>query len=247
MWRDSRPAVPQSCGHARSATSPGRAQNLANGATYRGRALRLACERLGITLLHAQPYDAPARGKMERFWRTLRESCLDFLGQVASLADVYAILQGFLDAHYHKAPHAALMGHAPGRAFSDGMAGRTDGLTEDKLRDALTVRTKRRVRNDTTLSIDGVDWELDQGFLAGRIIVVARNLVDPDDPPWVEHEGKRLVLHPVDPLKNARRKRPPKRNPPAAPAAPVPFDPVGPLRSGRDLEIGDHLDDKEIF
>ena len=30
-----------------------------------------AHERLGITLIHAEPYDAPARGKMERWWRTL--------------------------------------------------------------------------------------------------------------------------------------------------------------------------------
>jgi len=41
---------------------------LDNGATYRGDALRLACERLGVTLLHARPGDAPARGKMERFY-----------------------------------------------------------------------------------------------------------------------------------------------------------------------------------
>jgi transposase InsO family protein len=41
---------------------------LDNGPLYSGVALRLACERLGITLLHARPYDAPARGKMERFY-----------------------------------------------------------------------------------------------------------------------------------------------------------------------------------
>jgi transposase InsO family protein len=35
---------------------------------YSGAELRLACEWLGITLLHARPYDAPARGKTERFY-----------------------------------------------------------------------------------------------------------------------------------------------------------------------------------
>jgi putative transposase len=49
---------------------------LDNGSTYIGEVLRTACARLGISLLHARPYDAPARGKMERFWRTLREGCL---------------------------------------------------------------------------------------------------------------------------------------------------------------------------
>src|SRR4030042_742028 len=45
---------------------------LDNGPTYRGDVLRIGCERLGITLLHARAHDAPARGKMERFGRPLR-------------------------------------------------------------------------------------------------------------------------------------------------------------------------------
>jgi len=60
---------------------------LDNGATYRGETLATACARIGTSLVHARPYDAPARGKMERFWRTLREGCLDFLGSVSSLHD----------------------------------------------------------------------------------------------------------------------------------------------------------------
>ena len=87
---------------------------LDNGATYRGDILRTACARLGVTLLPARPYDAPARGKIERFWRTLREGCLDFLGPVAALHDVHVRLWAFLDAHYHQAPHAALLGRAHG-------------------------------------------------------------------------------------------------------------------------------------
>ena len=50
-----------------------------------GKVLRLACERLGITLLHAAPYDPEARGKMERFFRTLRGQCLGFIGKHVSL------------------------------------------------------------------------------------------------------------------------------------------------------------------
>ena len=83
---------------------------LDNGSTYRGETLRLACERLDVTLLHARPDDAPARGKMERFWRTLRQGCLDHLGTMTSLHDVQARLLAFLDAHYHHAPHGGLIG-----------------------------------------------------------------------------------------------------------------------------------------
>jgi transposase InsO family protein len=199
---------------------------LDNGATYRGDILRTACARLGITLLHARPYDAPARGKIERFWRTLREGCLEFLGPVASLHDVNVRLWAFLDAHYHHAPHAALLGRAPATVYEPAVAGR-DPLDEARLRTALTVRVRRRVRRDATVPLDGVDYELDQGFLAGRLVTVARCLVDLTEPPWVEHEGQRLVLHPVDPTRNARRARAPRTD--RTTVHTVAFDPPGAL------------------
>ena len=68
---------------------------LDNGPTYVGEALRLGCERLGVTLIHARPYDPQARGKMERFWRTLREGCLDHLGSLTALHDVQVRLGAF--------------------------------------------------------------------------------------------------------------------------------------------------------
>jgi transposase InsO family protein len=203
---------------------------LDNGATYNGTVLRVACERLGVTLLHAKPYDPQARGKMERFWRTLREGCLDFLGAASTLHDVNVRLWAFLDAHYHKAPHASLLGRAPESLFL--AAARTpDALDEVALRDALTVQVRRRVRRDTTVSLRGNDWEVGLGFLAGRVVTLGYCLVEPDAAPWLEHQGKRLPLQPVDPTGNARRKRPPRRPEPAdaSPSRAVDFDPPGAL------------------
>lgn len=199
---------------------------LDNGSTYRGDILKTACARLGITLLHARPYDPQARGKMERFWRTLREGCLNYLGAVASLADINATLRAFLDRRYHPAPHAGLLGKSPGKVYAARLAG--EGAVDEKaLRAALTERSRRRVSGDNIVSIDGVAWQLDQGYLAGQIVCVARGFVAPDEPPWVEHEGKRLALHPLDPQSNARRKRPPRGGPAAdKPTHPVDFDPA---------------------
>lgn len=199
---------------------------LDNGATYIGEVLRTACARLGISLLHARPYDAPARGKMERFWRTLREGCLDHLGTMTSLHDVEVRLYAFLDQHYQVAPHSSLMGRAPATVFGAGKRS-ADDLDEQKLRDALTVRERRRVRADTTVSWDGQDYELDQGYLAGRVVTVGRSLLGGDA--WVEHDGKRLPLHLVDPKANARRKRPPRRPGEVAARPSTLFDPAGAL------------------
>ena len=97
---------------------------LDNGSCYRGETLALACARLGIRLVHAQPYDPQARGKMERFWRTLRQRCTDHLPPGASLHDVNAALLAFLDAEYHARPHAGLMGESPIKRFHAGLGER---------------------------------------------------------------------------------------------------------------------------
>ncbi len=183
---------------------------LDNGSTYRGDTLATACARLSITLLHAKPYSPESRGKMERFWRTLREGCLDFIGAATSLHDINVRLLAFLDAHYHSAPHAGLFGRAP-RTVLQSVPPTPGDFDEAALREALTVRIRRRVRRDTTVSIDGKDYELAQGYLTGRIVTLCRCLVDFTEVPWVEHEGKRLEVHPVDPVKNARRPRAQRR------------------------------------
>lgn len=209
---------------------------LDNGATYRGEILRTMCARLGITLLHAKPYDPQARGKMERFWRTLREGCLNFMGSVSSIAEVNARLRAFLDKRYHCAPHAGLMGKSPAQVYAARPAGER-AIDENALRAALTMRSRRRVTKDNVISLDGTGWQLDQGYLAGQIVTVACCFAAPGEPPWIEHEGKRLLLHPLDPVKNARRRRPPRGGPAAAkPARPVHFDPTKVLLRGNGLD-----------
>jgi len=198
---------------------------LDNGSTYRGETLATACGRVGVSLLHARPYDPQARGKMERFWRTLRAGCLSYLGPMASLHDVNIRLQAYVRQHYHVAPHASLMGRSPAAVWAE-RAMPSSTLTERQLHDALVVRRTRRVYPDSTLPIGGIDWELSQGFLAGHIVTVARSLLEPQAPPWVEHEGKRLSLHRVNPTANARRKRAAAQRAAASSGIDVPFDPV---------------------
>lgn len=188
---------------------PPNALYLDNGSTYRGHALRLACERVSTTLIHAKPYDAPARGKMERFWATLRAGCLDFIPDSATLHDVNARLYAFLDVHYHQAPHAGLMGRTPAQAWETRSREASDVLDKKTLEAALTVRSRRRVRKDSTLQLDGTCWQTEAGFLAGRNVNVARCLVGESKTPWIEYEDKRFELYPVDPVANSRRKRAP--------------------------------------
>lgn len=183
--------------------------------TYTGEALATACGRLDVRLTHAKPYDPQARGKMERFWRTMREQVLDHIGECHSLHDILVRLLAWLNRHYHVTPHAGLMGKTPLEVWTNERGAWPKLVTEFDLDRALTARERRRVRSDGTLSVGGVAWELDQGFLVRQLVTVARSMLDPTRAPWVEHQGKRHLLHPVDAVANSQRERPafkPKRH-----------------------------------
>jgi len=218
---------------------------LDNGSTYRGQTLSLACARMGTALIHAKPYDAPARGKMERFWRTLREGCLDFIGSLGSLHELNVRLWAFIDEHYHRAPHGGLLGKSPAAVYEE-TPRPVDAFDEGMLRKALTVHARRRVRRDSTLPMDGADWETDLHFLAGRLVTVSRCLIDPTEPPWIEHEGRVHLLHPVNPKANAQKQRSKSCLDTAHPARkPVAFDPPKALL---DKTLGRRADaDEEVF
>jgi len=210
---------------------------LDNGATYRGAILQLTCSRLGITLLHARPYDAAARGKMERFWRRMREEALSHIGEVASLADVEQKLRTWLVRYYQSSPHAGLLGRAPATCFAEA---EKVPVSEQELRTALTVRKRRRVRRDSTVSLAGRVYEVPLGYLAGQVVTVATSLFDGAEP-VIELDGKRIPLRAVDAIGNGKKGRPSRRPAPERSRVPVDFDP------GHTLIDNEEDSDDDIF
>jgi transposase InsO family protein len=196
---------------------------LDNGSTYSGKALATACARLGVSLIHAKPYDPQARGKMERFWRSLREALLDHVSRELSLAEIQARLDTYLATHYHPVAHGSLVGETPAGRWA---AKKTRPITDAELAAALTIRSRRRVSKDCVLSIDGRAFEVRQGFLAGRVVEVQSCLVEGLAPKvTVQHDGANYELRPLDARKNATTRRPPRGS---RPVAKTPFDPFKP-------------------
>jgi putative transposase len=210
---------------------------LDNGATYRGAILQLCCSRLGITLLHAKPYDAPARGKMERFWRRMREEALSHLGEIASVGDVEQKLRTWLVRYYQSSPHAGLLGRDPATCFAEG---EKIPVTEQQLREALIVRQRRRVRRDSTLSLGGTVYEVPLGYLAGQVVNVATSLFDGTEP-VIELDDKRIPLGLVDSVANGKKGRPRRRPGAERATAPVDFDPGRTLSTDSEEDADDHL------
>jgi hypothetical protein len=115
------------------------------------------------------------------------------------------------------------MGQAPAEAYE---TERRPPVPEAMLHEALIARARRRVRRDGTLTVAGTEFEVEQGFLAGRMVTVGRSLLVPTDPPWLEHEDQRLALKRVDPRNRTHGDRA-HRGRRGIDA--VPFDPPGAL------------------
>jgi hypothetical protein len=131
------------------------------------------------------------------------------------------------------------MGRAPLSAYAPSERA-PNHVGEAQLREALAVRERRRVRRDTTVSVLGCIYELQQGFLAGRVVDIVYSHLDDPAQPEVEHEGKRYSLHIVDPVGNSQRVRPLRHPQSGAPREPVVFDPSCALADG-----GDHQEDDD--
>jgi len=99
-------------------------------------------------------------------------------------------------------------------------------VDEPALAAAFTIHHRRRVRKDGTVDVDGHVWQLDQGFLAGRVITVVAAHAGLADEPVALHDRHRYPLRPAESAAASRTRR--KRRGEAPPPT-IPFDPAGAL------------------
>ncbi len=196
-----------------------------NGPCYRGDVLALVCARLDIRLIHAKPYDPASRGKMERFWRTMRQRCTDHLAVGSEIHDANAALLAFLDADYHVRPHASLMGETPLSRFHGGLRELPRPRTARELATALEVSVTRKVAGDGTFPLGGRTFEVRGRHLLHRRIQI---VLDPftDAPLRVSFDGRPVDFGLCDPSVNRHRRRAPEAD---DDVATVPFDPIAAL------------------
>ena len=202
---------------------------LDNGSCYRGDTLALLCKRLGIRLIHAAPYDPQARGKMERAWRTMRQRCTDYLPGESDIHQVDQALWAWLDADYHRRPHAGLMGETPRRQYLESLPRQGTVLTPKTLAKALEVSSRRQIRRDGTFDVGGVTYEVAGRHLMGkRIDLVIDGMTEL--PIQASYQGQTVRFGPCDPVINSRRKSSPSQpSKSKEPDVAAPFDPIATL------------------
>lgn len=140
-----------------------------NGAAYRSRHLALVCAKLGVTLIHARPFQPQAKGKIERFFRTVRSQLLPTLTD-ADTRDLEALnrrLGAWIEDEYHYAPHRGLGGATPIDRWAANAAHLQ--LPTSDLSDLFLFEEKRKVQQDRTVSLHGVVYEVDAALVGETV------------------------------------------------------------------------------
>ena len=79
-----------------------------NGPSFSSELLARSCALAGISLLHSKPYDSPSRGKVERFFRTVRERFLAGLKETLTLEELNQAFSLWLQDDYHHKIHSGI-------------------------------------------------------------------------------------------------------------------------------------------
>jgi putative transposase len=143
-----------------------------NGKIYRSDTFHIACASLGIALTHTQPYDAASKGKIERFFKTVKTRFLPLLKlkPAVSIEELNQRFWQWLEEDYHRKVHASL-GMTPQDVFISQVS-RIRMIDNPASLDPLFLkRDYRKVKHDGTISVNSILYEVPPRFIGQRIEV----------------------------------------------------------------------------
>lgn len=176
-----------------------------NGPAFTARLLREAAARIGCAILHSEPFDSPSRGKIERFFRTVRGRLFPLLTDVdlRSLEGLTERFEHWLRDDYHLKRHGGI-GMKPLDRFLSGTEGTLiERRSPEEIDHAFMARITRVVRSDATCKIDGDFYELPPRFIGARVDI-RYPLADPGTLVLYENDAPVTTVRPVDVVDNAR-------------------------------------------
>jgi transposase InsO family protein len=173
-----------------------------NGSAYRSRHLEHICAQLAVALIHAKAYQPQGKGKIERFFRTVRMQFLPTLADDFLLEGLNAAWQPWLNG-YHQRRHSATAA-SPWQRFATQM--QCLRTAPENLKDYFRIVCRRTVAKDRSLTLDGLLYEAPVALVGKRIDL----LYHKDSPKRVEARFNNQsygFLRPVDLAVNCRVKR----------------------------------------
>jgi putative transposase len=215
---------------------------LDNGSAFVDAWLLRGCAVLGIRLIHSRPGKPEGRGKIERFFRTVRDQFLVEVGDgagVKSLAEMNRLFQAWVETAYHQAVHSET-GEEPIARWARAAPAERAVPDPGRLREAFLWSERRRAAKTALVSLHGNSYQVD-AHLAGKYVEL---VFDPFDLDRVE---VRLAGKPAGtavPFTVSRHRHPKARTPDGrrrAEPAPTGIDYLAALGDSHDADLKEQV------
>ena len=142
-----------------------------NGSAFVDKQLLRACASLGIRLIHSRPGQPEGRGKIERFFRTVRDQFLVEIGSGRELDDLVqlnTLFTAWVETVYHRRDHSETE-QTPWDRWST----ITPTLpTPTQLREAFLWSEWRTVTKTATVSLHGNTYQVDAALIGRKVELV---------------------------------------------------------------------------
>ena len=178
-----------------------------NGASFSSDLLARSCALSGISLIHSKPYDSPSRGKIERYFRTVRDRFLPNVTEDYTLEELNSAFSTWLRDDYHHRLHTGIDERPIDRYHRSCTDANIKRLTKAELDEIFLIRHERVVNNDATISFKGNIYEVPAAYIRQRIEL--RHTVDDERELYLYDNDVRVVkIKFVDKKQNAKTFKP---------------------------------------
>jgi len=179
-----------------------------NGPSFSSQYLSRVCAHLSVGLIHSKPYDSPSRGKIERFFRTVRESFLTDHEKNTSL-DLQALNDAFgswVREKYHHGHHHGIEARPIDRYQISIRSFPRKRVSDEALDEYFLVTVDRTVNKDCTISLNGIYYEVPARYIGRRVEVKFSQ--DSPGEVYLYDEGVRVSrIQPVDTFYNGSQQQ----------------------------------------
>ncbi len=210
---------------------------LDNGSPFVSSQLLRACAVLGIRLIHSRPGRPEGRGKIERFFRTVRDQFLVEVApaRVPDVARLNQLFAAWVETVYHRAVHSETA--MTPRARFEGATLRYP--TPAQLHEAFLWSETRTVTKTATVSLHTNTYEVDAALVGRRVELV----FDPFDLTRIEVRWSARPMGCAVPVVIGRHTHPAARPEPGAgpPPPATGIDYLGLVERRADAELGQRI------
>lgn len=176
-----------------------------NGCSYSNEQLSMICISLGILLLHTRVRDGASKGKVERHFRTLKERWLYTLDldAITSLKQFNDLLRDYMRS-YNTSFHCGI-NERPLDRYEASRDYPRKPESREWLDDCFFNRISRKVRKDSTITIDKICYDVPMQFISAKVDI--RYLPDDMDSAFILFENQRFPIRRTNRNENCHTKR----------------------------------------